>query len=304
MFVRCVLSVYSVFFLDFVLPFHQDDLLLMKKGGHVVYHGPLGENCDTLVNYFEGQGANQIAIGENPANWMLRVITDETMGDLAERYQQSEDHANLSSRLDAIASSQEADERIVYDKEFAAPQARRQELVNRRLHLIYWRSPAYNLSRLMVSAIIGVIMGSIFIIDRSEENLSEVRMRARLSVIFLSFIIIGITAILAVLPSMTKIRDMFYRHRDSGMYDSTEIGWALGSAEKLFIVVASTIFTVMFLVVSGLGEEAVFGLLGFWVSRTRAHKRDGLSSHHIDHRVSSLSTLPSTPTLDSCLSAW
>jgi len=30
-----------------------DDLLLMKVGGHIIYHGPLGTNSIKLVEYFE-----------------------------------------------------------------------------------------------------------------------------------------------------------------------------------------------------------------------------------------------------------
>ena len=30
-----------------------DDLLLMKVGGYIIYHGPLGRNSTELVKYFE-----------------------------------------------------------------------------------------------------------------------------------------------------------------------------------------------------------------------------------------------------------
>ena len=30
-----------------------DDLLLMKVGGHIIYHGPLGPRSIKLVQYFE-----------------------------------------------------------------------------------------------------------------------------------------------------------------------------------------------------------------------------------------------------------
>ena len=30
-----------------------DDLLLMKSGGYITYHGPLGEHSRKLVEYFE-----------------------------------------------------------------------------------------------------------------------------------------------------------------------------------------------------------------------------------------------------------
>ena len=51
-----------------------DELLLLKRGGRVIYNGPTGkESCD-LVAYFEHiQGVPKIEEGINPATWMLEV---------------------------------------------------------------------------------------------------------------------------------------------------------------------------------------------------------------------------------------
>jgi ABC-type multidrug transport system ATPase subunit len=44
-----------------------DDLLLLKKGGNVIFFGELGEQSCKLIEYFEGHGASPIEFGENPA---------------------------------------------------------------------------------------------------------------------------------------------------------------------------------------------------------------------------------------------
>jgi hypothetical protein len=252
--------------LNFFFSTSQDDLLLLKKGGQVVYHGPVGDNCSALVSYFESRGAPKISLGENPANWMLRVITAEEQGDLAEAYLESDEFSSLKTELDQIMhETPDEDSKIVYESEFATPLGRRRELVNRRLRLIYWRSPAYNLARITVSLLIALILGSVFIFSHDLDVFTEVDMRARLSVVFISFTITGIMAILSVLPVMTKIRDMFYRHRDAGMYDSYSIGLALGVAEKYFILLSTALFCVVFLSSSHL-DSNVLGLIGFWVS--------------------------------------
>lgn len=243
----------------------QDDLLLLKKGGEVVYHGPLGEDCGDLISYFESRGAEQIALGENPANWMLRVITSDEQQDLAAVYLRSDEHAKLQADLFGIKNSQDPNQKIEYNSEFAASKNRRRALINHRLQLIYWRSPTYNLARILVSIVIAFILGSVFLRDYGSTVFTETQMQARLSVIFLSFIITGIMAILSVLPVMTKIRDMFYRHRDAGMYDSASIGLALGVAEKYFILLSTTLFCVVFLATSDLGNNGIKGLVAFWV---------------------------------------
>ncbi|KAA8516691.1 hypothetical protein F0562_016803 [Nyssa sinensis] len=49
-------------------------LLLMKRGGQVIYAGPLGRHSHKLVEYFEAiPGVTKIRDGYNPATWMLEV---------------------------------------------------------------------------------------------------------------------------------------------------------------------------------------------------------------------------------------
>ncbi|KAF5951198.1 hypothetical protein HYC85_009142 [Camellia sinensis] len=51
-----------------------DELLLMKRGGNVIYAGPLGRHSHKLVEYFEAvPGVPNITEGYNPATWMLDV---------------------------------------------------------------------------------------------------------------------------------------------------------------------------------------------------------------------------------------
>ncbi|XP_048546731.1 ABC transporter G family member 48-like isoform X2 [Triticum urartu] len=51
-----------------------DELLLLKRGGRVIYAGELGRHCDKLIEYFEEiPGVAKITKGYNPATWMLEV---------------------------------------------------------------------------------------------------------------------------------------------------------------------------------------------------------------------------------------
>eukprot|EP00977_Amphora_coffeiformis_P016603 scaffold5169_cov172-Amphora_coffeaeformis.AAC.34 len=255
----------SIVFLD------EDDLLLLKRGGEVVYHGELGENCQSLVNYFESKGAPEIALGDNPANWMLRVITSESMGDLSQAYKESTQYTKLKQELEEAKASPSEELKIEFDSEFAASKSTRGLLIAQRLRTIYWRSPAYNLSRVMLSLMMAIILGSVFVIQYGKDVFTEVEIRARFSVVFLAFIIIGIMSMcvfrrFSVLPVMTKIRDMYYRHSDSGMYDSRSIGIALVLAEKWFIVGSSMLFCVVFLAIADLGGsfQQLFWFWGFF----------------------------------------
>jgi hypothetical protein len=244
-----------------------DDLLLLKTGGEVVFHGALCDNCRGLIDYFETRGATPIELGDNPANWMLRVLMEERMGNLNQIWKESPVFAALQEELRVESPCMDA--KIEYNSEFATGRLTRQRLTNRRLRTIYWRSPVYNLGRLMISLVIAFTLVAVFVTERQKLIYTEPEIRARISCIFFSNIIVGIMSIISILPVMTWIRDMYYRHRDTGMYDSASIGVALGSAEEPFICLSTLLFCVVFLTTSGLGAgapgfEAYFVFWGFF----------------------------------------
>eukprot|EP00980_Cylindrotheca_fusiformis_P012581 scaffold3084_cov144-Cylindrotheca_fusiformis.AAC.29 len=236
LFVRTLIRFDSVVFLSaltVIVVINKDDLLLLKKGGRVVFFGELGEQSNAMINYFEERGASRIDIGDNPANWMLREIeSKDNAKDPADEYEHSSFFAALQRQLVEVKQSLVPSLEVTYASRFACSAETRQRLMNKRLQTIYWRSPAYNRARLMVCIIIAFILGAVFVTNRTPDVFTESDMRARLSITFLSFIIIGILSITSVLPVMLKIRDVFYRHRAAGMLENISLGWALGTAEK------------------------------------------------------------------------
>ena len=137
-----------------------------------MYYGELGFQSRTLIKYFEGHGATKIKPGDNPANWMLRVMP-ESETDFAEIYLQNPEYAKLKKEIEAARAEPPKELEITYSTEFAVPTSERQKLMNKRLLTIYWRSPAYNSSRLMVCVVIAFILGSVFVTERNLEKLTE-----------------------------------------------------------------------------------------------------------------------------------
>lgn len=175
----------------------------MKRGGQVVYFGELGEQSRFLTQYFEERGARPIEIGENPANWVLTVMTSDSH-DYAAEYVESDKYKKVKAQLSAMKTNPDPSKKISYENAHAAPRGARYRLTSRRLTTIYWRSPNYNLSRISVSVVIAVIMASILVRDRFRQIFSETQMRAQFAVVFLSFIIVGIMSIFSVLPVMVS----------------------------------------------------------------------------------------------------
>jgi hypothetical protein len=119
------------------------------------------------------------------------------------------------------------------------------------------------LGRLLVSLGLACFLGIVFGRGRKNPIYTESDIRARISVIFFSNIIIGVLAMISVQPVMTRIRDIFYRQRDAGMYDSFCLGVALGFAESFFICASSGLFCIVFISTSGLGY-GIYRYFGYW----------------------------------------
>ncbi|KAF7551877.1 hypothetical protein G7Z17_g4706 [Cylindrodendrum hubeiense] len=53
-----------------------DRLLFLSKDGRSVYFGDIGDNSETMTNYFERNGAPPCPPGANPSEWMFEAIGD------------------------------------------------------------------------------------------------------------------------------------------------------------------------------------------------------------------------------------
>lgn len=239
-----------------------DDLLLLKKGGNVVFFGELGDGSTNLIKYFESRGAPPIEYGENPAAWMLRAYSGEraadNSADFAEEYKTSDQYVTLCSRIEAMDDVWDESKRIFYDKPFSTGFKEQLSLMNRRMVTIYKRSPAYNLTRLVIAVFYSFLIGSVFIrgSGRRDDGWKESEVEGVLGTLFLSTIIIGVTSISMAVPVMKKIRDVFYKHRASGMLEHNSLAWALAVGEIPYILLVSLLFSVVYYFTVGLFQTA------------------------------------------------
>lgn len=137
-----------------------DALLLLKRGGETVFFGSLGNNSSNLIQYLERYEATpKIQVGENPSSWMLTCIgagsssSDKKTFDYAASYAQSRLHANCLDRIDLIRKKADSDNVLSFPTEYATSLLTQSIFVLRRGIKVYFRSPAYNVTRVMVSAV-------------------------------------------------------------------------------------------------------------------------------------------------------
>ncbi|MBA0790756.1 hypothetical protein Gohar_015383 [Gossypium harknessii] len=81
-----------------------NEIILMKRGGQIIYSGELGQNSCNLIEYFEGiPGVLKIKENYNPATWMLEVtnpsVEAELGVDFAHLYKESHLYQNPTYNL-------------------------------------------------------------------------------------------------------------------------------------------------------------------------------------------------------------
>ncbi|RCK64328.1 Multidrug resistance protein CDR2 [Candida viswanathii] len=142
-----------------------DRLLFLQKGGQTVYFGGLGENCQTMIDYFEKHGADPCPKDANPAEWMLEVVGAAPGSHAKQNYfevwRSSDEYkavrneiSRMETELVKLPRSEDPEVLLRY----AAPVWKQYLLVSWRAIVQDWRSPGYIYSKLFL-----VIASSIFI---------------------------------------------------------------------------------------------------------------------------------------------
>ena len=136
---------------------HFDELLLLKSGGRVVYHGPLGHDSRTMIDYFESKGAPKCPHDTNPAEYMLEAIgagnPDYKGQDWSDAWANSEEHKQRSQEIAEMVekrSQVELSPTLKDDREYAMPLGVQMRTVIHRNFVAYWRSPEYMAGKIIL----------------------------------------------------------------------------------------------------------------------------------------------------------
>jgi ABC-type multidrug transport system permease subunit len=142
-----------------------DRLLFLRKGGKTVYFGKIGEQSRTLLDYFENNGARHCNNEENPAEYMLEVVGDESH-DWVQTWNESLQAREVHQEIDEIHKRKGDGGDQVDDptasSEFAMPFTQQLYEVTYRLFQQYWRMPSYIISKMLLSSGAGLFIGLSF----------------------------------------------------------------------------------------------------------------------------------------------
>ncbi|KAG6001354.1 hypothetical protein E4U21_004430 [Claviceps maximensis] len=142
---------------------HFDELLLLKSGGRVAYHGPLGEDSRSLIDYLESNGASKCPADANPAEYMLNAIGAGDPNyhgpDWGDVWARSKEHDQRSRDIDDMTEKRknmDPSKSLKDDREYATSLSFQTATVVRRSFVSYWRSPEYIVGKFMLHILTGL----------------------------------------------------------------------------------------------------------------------------------------------------
>ncbi|KAG0463122.1 hypothetical protein HPP92_021598 [Vanilla planifolia] len=223
-----------------------DELFLMKRGGQIIYYGPLGHHSSKLIEYFERiPGVPKIKDNYNPATWMLEITAttmEKQLGlDYADLYMNSALYQENKSFVKELSQPMIDSVELEFATQYPQNGWGQYKACLWKQYLSYWRSPAYNLTRFVYMLIVSICFGAIFW-QYGKKIKSEQDVFNILGSMFLPMLFFGLNNSTAVLPIVAIERNVLYREKCAGMYATWAYSFAQVTVEIPYILTQAFIF--------------------------------------------------------------
>eukprot|EP00257_Ricinus_communis_P023765 XP_015583835.1 ABC transporter G family member 39 isoform X3 [Ricinus communis] len=233
-----------------------DELLLMKRGGQVIYAGPLGRFSHKLIEYFEAiPGVPKIKDGYNPATWMLDISTSsmETQlnVDFAEIYVNSSLYQRNQELIKELSIPPSGSKDLYLPTKYSQSFLVQCKACFWKHHWSYWRNPQYNAIRFFLTVIIGTLFGLIFW-NKGQKIGKQQDLMNLLGAIYSAVFFLGACNTSSVQPVVAIERTVFYRERAAGMYSALPYAFAQVAIEVIYIAIQTVVYTLI-----------LFSMIGF-----------------------------------------
>ncbi|CAH1419416.1 unnamed protein product [Lactuca virosa] len=223
-----------------------DELLLMKRGGRVIYGGKVGERSNILIKYFESiNGITPMPSEYNPANWMLEMTTpaaEERLGqDFSVIYKNSKQYRDIEALIQQTSTPQPDSEPLHFSSTYSQTGFSQFRTCLWKQNLVYWRSPEYNAVRLFFTTMCALIVGSVFWDVGSKRNSSQ-NLMVVMGALYTAVMFLGVNNSSSVQPVIAIERTVFYRERAAGMYSAIPYAIAQGLVEIPYIAAQTILY--------------------------------------------------------------
>ncbi|XP_016479945.1 ABC transporter G family member 32 isoform X2 [Nicotiana tabacum] len=227
-----------------------DELLLMKRGGELIYAGSLGNRSCKLVQYFEAiQGVHKIKSGQNPAAWVLEVTSpaeENRLGiDFADIYRKSTLYRQNEEMAESLSKPEEDSVELTFPSKYSQSFFGQFLACLWKQNLSYWRNPQYTAVRFFYTVIISLMFGSICWKFGSKRSTQQDILNAMGSM-YAAVLFIGITNASSVQPVVYVERFVSYRERAAGMYSALPFAFAQVTIEFPYVFIQTLIYSTIF----------------------------------------------------------
>ncbi|XP_022728801.1 pleiotropic drug resistance protein 3-like [Durio zibethinus] len=226
-----------------------DELIFLRTGGSLIYCGPLGQHSSRVIEYFETiPGLPKIKDNCNPATWMLEVtsasIEAELGIDFAKIYKNSALYEINKELVRQLSTPPPGSRDLHFPTQFSQNFWGQFKYCLWKLQLSYWRSPSYNLMRLLHTIVVSLTLGILFwkqgMKIHNQQNLFNIFGSMYGAVIFL-----GTNSGSAVQPFVATERIVMYRERFARMYSSWAYALAQVAIEVPYLFSQAVVFVII-----------------------------------------------------------
>ncbi|XP_030453705.1 pleiotropic drug resistance protein 2-like [Syzygium oleosum] len=226
-----------------------DELLLMKRGGQVIYAGPLGERSHKLVEYFEAlPGVPKIREGYNPATWMLDVTATSVEAqldvDFAEIYANSDLYRRNQELIKELDTPQAGSKDLYFPTQYSQGFRTQCHACFCKQNWSYWRNSRFNAIRFFMTVVIGLMFGLIFW-NKGDKIYKQQDLINLLGATYAAVLFLGATNASAVQSVVAIERTVFYRERAAGMYSELPYAFAQVAIETIYVAVQTVVYSLM-----------------------------------------------------------
>ncbi|KAG9445118.1 hypothetical protein H6P81_016458 [Aristolochia fimbriata] len=224
-----------------------DELLLMKRGGQLIYGGPLGPLSQNMIQYFEAiPGVPKIKDGQNPAAWMLDVTSPalefQLDIDFALIYSRSSLHMKNVELVNELSRPNSHVEELHFSSKYTQSFGTQCMACLWKQKQSYWKDPEHNVLRFVNTLVASFLFGTIFWNVGSDINKAQDLFNI-LGAIYGSALFLGFPITCTVQPIVGFERPVFYRETSARMYSSMPYAISQVAIEIPYIFFQVVIYT-------------------------------------------------------------
>ncbi|KAG0460355.1 hypothetical protein HPP92_020243 [Vanilla planifolia] len=243
-----------------------DELLMMKRGGQLIFSGPLGPSSQYMIQYFEAiPQVPKFQRDQNPAAWMLDITSSimeyNLQIDYAVIYQNSVIYRENMDMVEKLSGRRTHQQEQSFLTEHYLNFKSQCLVCMWKQQKSYWKNPEHNIVRfittLSTSLLFGVVFWQIGTNLTKEQDIFNI-----LGVMYGSTMFLGFTNCSIVQPIVGIERNVLYRERLAGMYSTLPYTIAQVAIEIPYIVVQVLIFSSIVYTMAGF-QPAISKFLWF-----------------------------------------